>query len=132
VPLALAASREAITDSGIDPTSLSDDERQRFGVVLGTGGGGLSFTEKQFGFWFSGNAGKGSVYTIPASTHGGLSSELSMVFGLHGLSHIVLDGMHLIDRCDLLCGTAYRARPPGQDDRRRRRFADLARNSQRV
>jgi len=92
VPLALAASREAVSDSGIDPASLSDEERQRFGVVLGTGGGGLSFTEKQFGFWFSGNAGKGSVYTIPASTHGGLSSELSMVFGLHGLSHIVSTG----------------------------------------
>ena len=92
VPLALAASREAVKDSGIDPNGLSSDEKSRFGVVLGTGGGGLSFTEKQFGFWFSGNAGKGSIYTIPASTHGGLSSELSMVFGLHGLSHIVSTG----------------------------------------
>ena len=92
VPLALAAAREAVKDSGIDVNSLSLDERQRFGVILGTGGGGLSFTEKQFGFWFSGNVGKGSIYTIPASTHGGLSSELSMVFGLHGLSHIVSTG----------------------------------------
>jgi 3-oxoacyl-[acyl-carrier-protein] synthase II len=92
VPLALAASREAVMDSGIDPAQLSSEEKQRFGVVLGTGGGGLSFTEKQFGFWFSGNAGKGSIYTIPASTHGGLSSELSMVFGLHGLSHIISTG----------------------------------------
>jgi len=92
VPLALAASREAVLDSGIQPEALSNDEKQRFGVLLGTGGGGLSFTEKQFGYWFSGNAGKGSVYTIPASTHGGLSSELSMVFGLHGISHIVSTG----------------------------------------
>ena len=92
VPLALAASREAVKDSGIDIQKLSGEEKQRFGVVLGTGGGGLSFTEKQFGFWFSGNAGKGSIYTIPASTHGGLSSELSMVFGLHGLSHIISTG----------------------------------------
>jgi 3-oxoacyl-[acyl-carrier-protein] synthase II len=92
VPLALAAAREAVADSRIDAASMPLDERQRFGVILGTGGGGLSFTEKQFGFWFSGNAGKGSIYTIPASTHGGLSSELSMVFGLHGLSHIVSTG----------------------------------------
>lgn len=92
VPLALAAAREAVEDSGIDVRSMPLDDRQRFGVILGTGGGGLSFTEKQFGFWFSGNAGKGSIYTIPASTHGGLSSELSMVFGLHGLSHIVSTG----------------------------------------
>ena len=92
VPLALAASRQAVADSGINTAELSLDDKRRFGVVLGTGGGGLSFTEKQFGYWFSGNAGKGSIYTIPASTHGGLSSELSMVFGLHGLSHIVSTG----------------------------------------
>lgn len=92
VPLALAAAREAVGDASIDPRQLSSEELGRFGVVLGTGGGGLSFTEKQFGFWFSGNAGKGSIYTIPASTHGGLSSELSMVFGLHGLSHIISTG----------------------------------------
>ena len=92
VPLALAAAREAVSDSGLMPSELSLAEKRRFGVILGTGGGGLSFTEKQFGFWFSGNAGKGSIYTIPASTHGGLSSELSMVFGLHGLSHIISTG----------------------------------------
>ena len=92
VPLALAAAREAVADSELDIEELPAAEKQRFGVMLGTGGGGLSFTEKQFGFWFSGNAGKGSIYTIPASTHGGLSSELSMVFGLHGLSHIISTG----------------------------------------
>lgn len=92
VPLALAAAREAVTDARIQPENLTDEEKRAFGVVLGTGGGGLAFTEKQFGFWFSGNAGKGSIYTIPASTHGGLSSELSMVFGLHGLSHVISTG----------------------------------------
>jgi 3-oxoacyl-[acyl-carrier-protein] synthase II len=92
VPLALAAAREAVADSNIETGSLSLQQKQKFGVVIGTGGGGLSFTEKQFAFWFSGNAGKGSIYTIPSSTHGGLSSELSMVFGLHGLSHVVSTG----------------------------------------
>ncbi len=92
VPLALKAAREAIKDSGINPENLSPEEKRRFGVVLGTGGGGLAFTERQYGYWFSGQAQKGSIYTIPSSTHGGLSSELSMVFGLHGLSHIVSTG----------------------------------------
>lgn len=92
VPLALKAAREAIQDAEIQPENLSTDEKRRFGVVLGTGGGGLAFTERQYGYWFSGQAQKGSIYTIPSSTHGGLSSELSMVFGLHGLSHIVSTG----------------------------------------
>ena len=92
VPLALAAAREAVTDAGLKPDEMSLEDRRAFGVVIGTGGGGLAFTEKQFGFWFSGNERKGSIYTIPSSTHGGLSSELSMVFGLHGLSHVISTG----------------------------------------
>jgi 3-oxoacyl-[acyl-carrier-protein] synthase II len=92
VPLALAAAREALEDAGIHPNDLSLEERRAIGVELGTGGGGLSFTEQQYEYWYIGPANKASVYTIPASTHGGLSSELSMAFGLRGLSHIVSTG----------------------------------------
>jgi len=93
VPLALAAAREAIKDSQIKTENLTLAEKQNFGVILGTGGGGLEFTEKQYKLWFTQeNTKTASVYTIPSSTHGGLSSELSMVFGLHGLSHVVSTG----------------------------------------
>ncbi len=92
VPLALAAAREALEDAGIQPDSFSLEQRRAVGVVLGTGGGGLAFTEQQYSYWFVGPVTKASVYTIPASTHGGLSSELSMAFGLRGLSHIVSTG----------------------------------------
>jgi 3-oxoacyl-[acyl-carrier-protein] synthase II len=92
VPLALKAAREAIEDSGIQPENLSLEEKRRFGVCLGTGGGGLAFTERQYVYWLTGEANKASIYTIPSSTHGGLSSEISMIFGLHGLSHIVSTG----------------------------------------
>lgn len=92
VPLALKAAREAVSDADIKIDQFSLSERQNFGVVLGTGGGGLSFTEKQYVYWLTGEKNKASLYTIPSSTHGGLSSELSMVFGLHGLSHIISTG----------------------------------------
>jgi 3-oxoacyl-[acyl-carrier-protein] synthase II len=92
VPLALAAAREALEDAGLAEADLSLDQRRGFGVVLGTGGGGLAFTEQQYEYWYLGPHNKASVYTIPASTHGGLSSELSMAFGLRGLSHIVSTG----------------------------------------
>lgn len=92
VPLALASAREAMRDANINPEELNLEEKRKFGVVLGTGGGGLAFTEKQYVYWLTGEANKASIYTIPSSTHGGLSSELSMVFGLHGLSHIVSTG----------------------------------------
>ena len=92
VPLALAAAREALEDARLFPNDLSLDERRAIGVQLGTGGGGLAFTEQQYEYWYVGPTSKASVYTIPASTHGGLSSELSMAFGLRGLSHIVSTG----------------------------------------
>ena len=92
VPLALAAAREALEDARLFPQDLSLDERRAFGVELGTGGGGLAFTEQQYEYWYVGPTSKASVYTIPSSTHGGLSSELSMAFGLRGLSHIVSTG----------------------------------------
>ena len=86
VPLALAAAREALDDAGIQPLDLTLPERRAIGVELGTGGGGLAFTEQQYEYWYVGPRHKASVYTIPSSTHGGLSSELSMAFGLP-LSH---------------------------------------------
>ena len=92
VPLALASAREALADAGLHPSDFSLDERRAFGVVLGTGGGGLAFTERQYSYYFGGDTARASVYTIPASTHGGLSSELSMAFGLRGLSHVVSTG----------------------------------------
>jgi 3-oxoacyl-[acyl-carrier-protein] synthase II len=92
VPLALAAAREALVDASISYEDLSLEQRRTIGVVLGTGGGGLAFTERQYEYWYIGPTTKASVYTIPSSTHGGLSSELSMAFGLRGLSHIVSTG----------------------------------------
>jgi 3-oxoacyl-[acyl-carrier-protein] synthase II len=92
VPLALAAAREALNDANLQTDELTLEQRRAIGVVLGTGGGGLAFTEQQYSYWFIGPANKASVYTIPSSTHGGLSSELSMAFGLRGLSHIVSTG----------------------------------------
>jgi 3-oxoacyl-[acyl-carrier-protein] synthase II len=93
VPLALAAAREAFLDAGIAAEDLSIEERQRIGVQLGTGGGGLPFVEDHYAIWYNGRShAKASVYIIPAATHGTLSSELSMAFGLRGSSHVISTG----------------------------------------
>src|SRR5689334_16869081 len=93
VPLALAAAREAFIDAGIAPENLSLEERQQIGVELGTGGGGLPFVEDHYAIWYNGGShSKASVYIIPSATHGTLSSELSMAFGLRGLSHVISTG----------------------------------------
>lgn len=92
VPLLLRASGEALASARIQPSELSLEERRRIGVEIGTGGGGFAFTEEHYKYWYVGPKNKASVYIIPASTHGGLSSEVSMAFGLRGLSHVVSTG----------------------------------------
>src|ERR1041384_2395009 len=67
VPLALAAAREALEDAKLFTDDLSLPERRAFGVELGTGGGGLAFTEQQYEYWYVGPTNKASVYTIPAA-----------------------------------------------------------------
>src|SRR5437870_12862532 len=46
LPLALAAATEALQDSGVDPASLPLEQKRRFGVILGSGGGSQEFTER--------------------------------------------------------------------------------------
>lgn len=92
VPMAIAASTEALDDAGIDPTRLSLDERREFGVVLGTGGGAIEFTERMYHLYYTNQTKKASIYAIPSGTIGTLSSEISMQFGLRGLSHVVSTG----------------------------------------
>src|SRR4029077_13064446 len=44
LPLALAAATEALSTAGIDAASLPLEEKRRFGVILGSGGGSQEFT----------------------------------------------------------------------------------------
>jgi 3-oxoacyl-[acyl-carrier-protein] synthase II len=90
--LAIVAARQALQDARLNPETLTLEERRRIGVVLGSGGGGLEFTERQYAHWFRGEPKKASVYTIPTSTIGTLSSEISMAFRLHGSSHMISTG----------------------------------------
>lgn len=92
VALALAASAEALADSAIDPARLDLDDRREFGVVVGSGGVGLEFAERQWREYYLGNPKSVSLYTIPSSTPGNISSELSMRFDLRGPSHVLSTG----------------------------------------
>src|SRR5262249_32435126 len=95
VPLVIAASSEAIRDAGIDPASLSIEEKRNIGVVLGTGGGAQEFSEEQYRLWHSGQEKRASLFAIPSGTMGTLSSEVNMRFGFRGYSHVVTGGARL-------------------------------------
>lgn len=90
--LALQASREALEDAGLDPEKLSETERQKFGVLLGTGGGSIEFMEKHYQMYYGKGDFHPSLYVISASTPGGLSSEISIRYKLLGRSHVITTG----------------------------------------
>ncbi|QOV92353.1 beta-ketoacyl-[acyl-carrier-protein] synthase family protein [Humisphaera borealis] len=90
VPLALMAAREALDQARLNFAENDLESRRRIGVILGTGGGGLSFAEEHYKRCFTGQAP--SLYGITAGTYGNLSSELSIALGLRGMSHVISTG----------------------------------------
>ena len=90
--LAIGATRLALDDAKLNPAVGKLEQRRGIGVLLGSGGGGLEFTERQYAHYYRKQVRKASVYSIPTSTIGTLSSEVSMAFKLHGPSHIVSTG----------------------------------------
>jgi 3-oxoacyl-[acyl-carrier-protein] synthase II len=92
LPLALAAATEALTTAGIEAPSLPLEEKRRFGVILGSGGGSQEFTEEQYRLFFHEEYKRMSLFCVPTGVMGTLSSELSVRFGLRGPSHVITTG----------------------------------------
>ena len=92
VPMAIAATDEALRDAKLDPPSLPLETRQSIAVMLGSGGGAIEFSERMYELWYRGAVKQASVYAIPSGTIGTLASEISMAFDLHGFSHLISTG----------------------------------------
>jgi len=91
-PLAIAAVTEALQWAGLDTAAMNRDQLRGIGVIVGSGGGSVEFTEEQYRLYHSGNWRQCSVYVVPSSTMGTLASEISMKFGLRGASHVITTG----------------------------------------
>ena len=113
VPLGVAASQEALKDSGIDFDEFDEEDFESLGVLVGTGGAGFDFSEKQFAHYYAGDLHKISPYAIPNSLVGMLSSEISIFFGLQGRSHVISNGC--TSSTDAM-GYAFNAIRSGEED----------------
>ncbi|HYM83653.1 MAG TPA: beta-ketoacyl-ACP synthase II [Candidatus Dormibacteraeota bacterium] len=84
IHFAMAAGKEAVRDSGIDFAAMSQDQRDRVGVVVNTGGGGIeqvvdgTHVHDQKGPRFV------SAFAIPALSGSMGGCLLSMEYGLTG------------------------------------------------
>src|SRR5215472_4422574 len=92
LPLALAAASEAISTAGFDTAKLPMEERRRFGVIVGSGGGSQEFTEEQYRLFFHQDYRHMSLFCVPTGVMGTFSSDLSISFGLRGPSQVITTG----------------------------------------
>ena len=92
LPLALAAATEALGSAGLDHATLPLEEKRRFGVIIGSGGGSQEFTEEQYRLFFHHEYKHMSLFCVPTGVMGALSSELNVRFGLRGSSHVITTG----------------------------------------
>jgi 3-oxoacyl-[acyl-carrier-protein] synthase II len=92
VPMAIAATDEALRDAKLDPRSMDLEARQSIGVMLGSGGGAVEFSERMYELWYKGALKQASVYSVPSGTIGTIASEISMAYDLHGFSHLISTG----------------------------------------
>jgi len=92
LPLALAAAHEAVHDAGLDPATLSLEDKRRIAVILGSGGGSQEFTEEQYRLYYRGELRHMSLFCVPTGVMGTFSSDVGMRFGFRGPSHVVTTG----------------------------------------
>src|SRR5437660_2199322 len=80
--LAMAAAKKAMADSGIDISNLK--QRDRFGVIVSTGIGGLKTLQDQLKILLTKGPGRNSPFTIPMLISNMAGGVISMEFGLRG------------------------------------------------
>ena len=103
---AVAAAQQAIDDSGLDLEAI---DRDRAGVVIGSGVGGISTFEEQHGRLLKSGPGRVSPFFIPMMIIDMCAGVVSMRYGFHGpnyavvsacasSSHAILDAYRIIQR----------------------------------
>jgi 3-oxoacyl-[acyl-carrier-protein] synthase II len=80
--LAMAAAKMAVEDSGIDMENLK--RRDRFGVIVSTGIGGLKTLQDQLTILLTKGPSRNSPFTIPMLISNMASGFISMEFNLRG------------------------------------------------
>ncbi len=78
---AMAAAAEAWGESGL---ALGDDERERVGVIIGTGMGGVTRQDDAFRELYDRKNPRSHPFTIPRIMYNAAASHVSMKYGLGG------------------------------------------------
>ena len=107
---AIIAATQALQDSGFTPT---EEEKLRFGAMVGTGMGGAETLDGGYKSLYRDNAQRMHPFTIPKLMHNAAASHISMEFGCKGPS---LSFTTACSSAAHAMGTAYHTIKYGQAD----------------
>ena len=119
----IAAAKQAIADAGIEVT---DENRERIGIAIGSGIGGLHGIEKGHDSYLSGGPRRISPFFVPSNIINMIAGNLSIEFGIRGPNygivtacstgtHNIGDAARMIERGDvdvMIAGGAEMATSP--------------------
>ena len=86
----IGASTMAIKDSGIE---ITEENRDRIGISIGSGIGGLPYIERNYGNFLNSGPRKISPFFVPSSIINMVSGNLSIMYGITG------PNMSLVSAC---------------------------------
>jgi len=87
--MAVAASKMALAHAGIDPQALSEADRERFGVVMGNGGGGLEHDQESVRTMDSRGGMKVDPFYVSKRLSNMAGGNVAIQFGLTGYNTTV-------------------------------------------
>jgi 3-oxoacyl-[acyl-carrier-protein] synthase II len=104
----VAAAREAIESAGLE---ITDDNRDRIGIMMNTGGGGIPTIENEVNVKAKSGAKRVSPFLIPLFAPNMASCQVAITFGIHGPTvtsvaacaagvQAFVDAVHMIQRGD--------------------------------
>lgn len=87
---AMAAANEAIAHAGLDTATLTDAQRARIGVMIGSGQGGMETFQNQAVTWHTSGPGRLSPFFVPMIICDIAGAWVAMQHGLRGPNHAVV------------------------------------------
>ncbi len=86
VHFGLASTQMALADSGLD---LDKEDRERVGVIIGSGLGGLLFHEEQLLAGLKRGAHRGNPTSVPRIAPNAVSAHIAIQYGLLGPNYVI-------------------------------------------
>ena len=110
---ALVSAEQAIHDAGLDPDTMPQEEKDRIGVIVGTGIGGMQVFRDQTEYFLDNDEARTSPFFIPMLIPDIAAGQIAMQHGIRGPNHAMVSacatGNHNI-------GDAYRLIREGDMD----------------